>query len=342
MSSSKKTVALLAALCALHLAVLFAGFLSPNDPVRQNRDLPFAPPTPIHFAAFRGIRVSSPFVCAIDENRNEPDQYVENCRRTYPVQLLVRGAPYTLLGIVRSNLHLFGVSAPARLFLMGTDAYGRDVFSRFLFGGEVTLFAGLLATALTLILGAILGILSGYYGGWVDAAVMRGAELFLALPWLYLLFALRAFLPLSLNAVQTFLLLIAVIGIVGWARPARMIRGVVLSSRERHYVLAARLFGGSDGYLMRRHIMPDTYSIVMTQAALLIPQYVLAEVVLSFLGLGVGEPTPSWGNMLSTLQQYSVLASYWWMVIPGLALVPVFLGYIILASDLSLRETGRT
>jgi peptide/nickel transport system permease protein len=258
------------------------------------------------------------------------------------VQLLVRGAPYTLLGIVRCNLHLFGVSAPARLFLMGTDAYGRDVFSRFLFGGEVTLFAGLLATALTLILGAILGILSGYYGGWVDAVVMRGAELFLALPWLYLLFALRAFLPLSLNAVQAFLLLIAVIGIVGWARPARMIRGVVLSSRERHYLLAARLFGGSDGYLMRRHILPDTYSIVMTQAALLIPQYVLAEVVLSFLGLGVGEPTPSWGNMLSTLQQYSVLASYWWMVIPGLALVPVFLGYIILASDLSLRETGRT
>ena len=342
MSSSKKTVALLAALCALHLAVLFAGFLSPNDPVRQNRDLPFAPPTPIHFAASRSIRVSSPFVCAIDENRNEPDQYVENCRHTYPVQLLVRGAPYTLLGIVRSNLHLFGVSAPARLFLMGTDAYGRDVFSRFLFGGEVTLFAGLLATALTLILGTILGILSGYYGGWVDAAVMRGAELFLALPWLYLLFALRAFLPLSLNAVQAFLLLIAVIGIVGWARPARMIRGVVLSSRERHYLLAARLFGGSDGYLMRRHILPDTYSIVMTQAALLIPQYVLAEVVLSFLGLGVGEPTPSWGNMLSTLQQYSVLASYWWMVIPGLALVPVFLGYIILASDLSLRETGRT
>jgi len=106
--------------------------------------------------------------------------------------------------------------------------------------------------------------------------------------------------------------------------------------------LAARLYGASNSYLMRRHILPDTYSIVVTQAALLIPQYVLAEVVLSFLGLGVGEPTPSWGNMLSTLQQYSVLSSYWWMVIPGIALIPVFLGYVALANDLALRETGRT
>ena len=281
-------------------------------------------------------------ICALQDRPDAPDEYLEDCSRRYPVQFFVRGAPYDLFGPLRSNLHFFGTNAPAQLFLMGTDAYGRDVFSRFLCGGKVTLFAGLLATILSLGLGTALGTLSGYYGGWIDAFVMRSAELFLALPWLYLLFALRAFLPLSLNGVQTFLLLVAVIGIVGWARPARMIRGVVLSSRERHYVLAARLFGGSDSYLMRRHILPDTYSIVMTQTALLIPQYVLAEVVLSFLGLGVGEPTPSWGNMLSTLQQYSVLASYWWMLIPGIALVPVFLGYVLLASDLSERETGRT
>ena len=342
MICSRKTVALLVALCTLHLGVLFAGFLSPYDPVQQNRDLPFAPPTHIHFAGSEKMNVPRPFICALDESRDEPIEYVENCRRTYPVQLFVKGAPYTLLGIARFDLHFFGAPTPARVFVMGTDAYGRDVFSRFLFGGEVTLFAGLLATGLTLFLGTILGVVSGYYGGWVDAVVMRGAELFLALPWLYLLFALRAFLPLSLNAVQTFLLLITVIGIVGWARPARMIRGVVLSSRERHYVLAARLYGASNSYLMRRHILPDTYSIVVTQAALLIPQYVLAEVVLSFLGLGVGEPTPSWGNMLSTLQQYSVLSSYWWMVIPGIALIPVFLGYVALANDLALRETGRT
>jgi peptide/nickel transport system permease protein len=338
---SRKIIAMLAALFALHLCILFAGFLSPYDPVQQNRDLPFVAPTRIHFARSRGAGVFRPFVCAIDESQNDPSEYLENCQRYYPVYFFVRGAQYDLFGLIHSNLHLFGVSPSARIFLMGTDDFGRDIFSRFLFGGKITLFAGLFATGLSLALGTILGILSGYYGGSVDAIVMRSAELFLALPWLYLLFALRAFLPLSLNAVQAFLLLIAVIGIVGWARPARMIRGVVLSSRERHYVLAARLFGGSDSYLIYRHILPDTFSIITTQAALLVPQYVLAEVVLSFLGLGVGEPTPSWGNMLAKLQDYAVLVSYSWILIPGLMLIPVFLGYFLLASELSGRATER-
>lgn len=341
MNRRRKRVGLLIVLCMLHLCILFAGFISPYDPVQQNRDFPFAAPTHIHFARSPGALSPWPFVCAINEIRTEPSENTENCSRKYPMRFIVRGAQYGLFGPIRSNLHLFDASAPAHVFLMGTDAYGRDIFSRFLWGGRVTLFAGLLATGLSVALGTILGTLSGYYGGWVDAVVMRGAELFLALPWLYLLFALRAFLPLSLNAVQAFLLLIAVIGIVGWARPARMIRSVVLSSRERHYVLAARLFGGSDSYLMYRHILPDTYSIIMTQATLLVPQYLLAEVVLSFLGLGVAEPTPSWGNMLSALQQYSVLTSYWWMLMPGLALIPVLLGYVLLASDLS-EQIGRT
>ena len=168
---------------------------------------------------------------------------------------------------------------------------------------------------------------------------MRFGELFIALPWLYLLLALRAFLPLNIGPSQAFLLLIAVIGSVGWARPARLIRGVVLSGKERHYVLAARLFGGSGRYLMRRHILPQTYSIILTQAVLLIPQYILAEVTLSFLGLGVGEPDPSWGNMLASVQQYHVLVSYWWMLFPGIALVPVFLSFVLLASAMQARAT---
>jgi peptide/nickel transport system permease protein len=220
---------------------------------------------------------------------------------------------------------------------MGTDNYGRDVFSRLLYGSQVSLLAGLLATALSLGIGALLGIMAGYYGGWIDVVVMRCGELFLALPWLYLLFALRAFLPLHINSGQAFLLVIAVIGTIGWARPARLIRGVVLSGKERHYVLAAQLSGGSDLYVMRRHILPQTWSILLTQAALLIPQYILAEVTLSFLGLGVGEPAPSWGNMLATLQQYSVLVSYWWMWAPGLAVIPVFLGYLLLANALQAK-----
>jgi len=153
------------------------------------------------------------------------------------------------------------------------------------------------------------------------------AEVFLALPWLYLLFAVRAFLPLHVAPNQVFMLLIAVIGMIGWARPARLIRGVVLCAKEREYVLAARGFGASDMYILRRHILPQISGVALTQAAVFIPRYVLAEVALSFLGLGVTEPAPSWGNLLAALQQYQVLESYWWMLFPALTLIPVFLGY---------------
>jgi peptide/nickel transport system permease protein len=166
---------------------------------------------------------------------------------------------------------------------------------------------------------------------------MRFSDLFLALPWLYLLFAVRAFMPLHIEPAQAFMLLIAVIGFIGWARPARLIRGIVLSAKERSYVLAARGFGASDLYVMRRHVLPETSGVLLTQAALLVPQYILAEVTLSFLGLGVGEPVPSWGNMLASLQKYYVLTSYSWMFAPGLALIPVFLLYYKLCSVLQER-----
>src|SRR3989442_14614774 len=194
-----------------------------------------------------------------------------------------------------------------------------------------------MAATLSLRVGWLLGTLAGFYGRWIDAVLMRSAELFLALPWLYLLFAVRAVLPLSVSPGQAFLLLVLVIGLVDWARPARLIRGVVLSARERNYVLAARGFGASDLYLIRRHIAPQTFGLLLTQAALLVPQYILAEVTLSFLGLGVGEPVPSWGNMLASLQKYYVLPSYSWMFAPGLALIPVFLLYYELCSVLQER-----
>jgi len=176
--------------------------------------------------------------------------------------------------------------------------------------------------------------MAGYYGGWRDGLLMRVAELLVALPWLYLLFALRAFLPLSVRPVQAFFLIVLVIGGVGWARPARLVRGVVLSAKERDFVRVARGFGATDGYLLRRHILPETSSVVLTQAAILVPQFVLAEMTLSFLGLGVPEPVPSWGSLLASLQQYSVLVSYWWMYVPALAIMPFFLGYLGLASSL--------
>jgi peptide/nickel transport system permease protein len=166
----------------------------------------------------------------------------------------------------------------------------------------------------------------------MDESVMRLTELFLVLPWLYLLLAVRSFLPLHLSPLQTFFLLAGVIGTIGWTRPARLVRGVVLSAKHRQYVLASRGFGASDLHILRRHILPQTYGVLLTQAALLVPQFVIAEVTLSFFGLGVNEPAPSWGNLLASLQQYNVLVSSWWMFAPALALVVFCLGYTILAN----------
>jgi peptide/nickel transport system permease protein len=228
-------------------------------------------------------------------------------------------------------MHLFGVAEPGKVLLFGTDGYGRDELSRILFGGQISVAAGITATFIALLAGSILGVIAGYYGRWIDEALMGITELFLSLPWLYFLLGVRAFLPLHLSTIRTFFLLTGVIGLIGWARPARLVRGVVLGARNRNYVLASRGFGGSDFYLLRRHILPETFGVLLTQAALLVPRYIAAEVTLSFFGLGVNEPVPSWGNMLSTLQQYSVLVSYGWLLAPACALVVTSVIYSSLA-----------
>lgn len=317
--------------------ILLAGFFAPYNSTAQDRRFPFAPPTRVHFFDAKGKFHARPFVYGLKNDPVDFGAYGIDFTRVYPIRFLAAGAPYKIAGIFPAHIHLLGVEEPGRLFLLGSDGYGRDQLSRFLYGGQLSLLAGLIAAALSVFLGIMLGGVAGFYGGWLDNALMRGAELFLALPWLYLLFAVRAALPLHITQSQVFLLLVAVMGLVGWARPAGLIRGVVLSAKERSFVLAARGFGASDRYLLFRHILPQTSGVVLTQIALLIPQFVLAEVTLTFLGLGVGEPLASWGSLLSSLQQYSVLSSYWWMFLPALLLVPLFLGYYIAADALQER-----
>jgi peptide/nickel transport system permease protein len=337
MTSNRKIAAAVIFLLALHLAILLAGFVAPYQPAAQNRDFPYVPPTRLHFVDVHGHLHLRPFIY---ESVARPDslyEYTETRDREYPVHFFVPGSEYKVAGWLPSRTHLFGVDAPAQIFLAGTDNYGRDQFSRILFGGQISLAAGLLATAISLLLGVCVGCLSGFYGGWIDESAMRMAELFLVLPWLYVLLAVRAFLPLHISPAQTFLLLIAVIGTVGWARPARLVRGIVLSAKSRKYVTASRGFGASDAYILRRHVLPHTYGTLLTQAALLVPQYVVAEVTLSFFGLGLSEPMPSWGNLLANLQQYNVLVSYWWMFAPALALVLVSFGYLTVANAFHQR-----
>src|SRR5580704_6835671 len=229
MRNKRKIVAALTLLIGLHLAILFAGFVAPQDPTAQNRDFAFAPPNRLHFVDAGGHFHLRPFIYLWVPRPDGLYEYEESRAREYPLRLFVPGPQYRIAGIFGSRTHLFGVEAPGQVFLAGTDSYGRDQFSRMLYGGQISLAAGLLATTISLLLGSLIGCVSGSYGKWMDESAMRLTELFLVLPWLYLLLAVRSFLPLHVSPAQTFLLLVAVIGTIGWARPARLVRGVVLS-----------------------------------------------------------------------------------------------------------------
>ena len=315
------------ALFALHLTILLAGFVGPYDPTMQNRTSALTAPMAVHFFDARGVFHARPFVLA------------EGGEATYPIHFLVAGSAYRLFGLWTARTHLFGVDRPGRVFLLGTDEFGRDQFSRILWGGQISLLTGWLAALLSLGIGLALGSVAGFFGGWQDTVIMRGVELFLALPWLYLLLAVRAFLPLSLSPHTTALALAAIIGMIGWARPARLVRGIVLSAKEREFVYAARGFGASPWYLLRKHCLRETYSVLATQGALLVPQYILAEATLSFVGLGVGEPAASWGNLLAPLRQVSILASSWWMVVP--AVVVMLTSWCFLSLEDAVADGGQ-
>lgn len=307
-----------AALAALHGVILFAGFFAPYGYEVQHRDFPLAAPARVSFKTESG------------QWTFRPQFAPAGSAKTHPVRFFVYGAEYRVLGF-KAHIHLFGAGEPERIFLLGADSFGRDEFSRLLYGGQMSLLCGFLAAAVSLLLGVVLGAIAGYCGGLIDAALMRGTELFLAVPWIYLLFGIRAALPLNVPPRQAFLIIVGILGSVGWPIPARLIRGVVLSVKERRFVTAARGFGASAPYLLWRHILPETLGVIRTQAVLLAPRYVLAEVTLSFLGLGLPEPIPSWGNMLAGAQQVTVLASNWWLLAPAATLVPVVLGFSLIS-----------
>jgi len=329
----KFRIAATAAVVALHAGILLPGFFAPYSYDSQNRSLAFAPPTRVHFVDDQHRIHLRPFVCPLLSAPDSFSVYREDCRAIFPVHFFVYGTPYRVINLFPSHTHLFGVDGHARIFVAGTDAFGRDEFSRILYGGQISLAAGLLAACISVALGIALGCLAGYYGGWIDAAAMRAAEIFMTVPWLYLLLTVRAFLPLHLAQGWVLLVLFSLVGFIGWARPARLIRGLVLSAKYRDYVLAANGFGGSNLYIVRRHILPLVLGVAGAQTLLYIPQYVLAEVTLSFFGLGVNEPAPSWGNMLAVLQQPFVLQNCWWLLAPGFTLMLVLGAYRWLFSN---------
>ncbi|MBV8842920.1 MAG: ABC transporter permease [Bryobacterales bacterium] len=216
-------------------------------------------------------------------------------------------------------------SPPSALHWFGTDDYGRDVFSRFLAGASWSVLSGVAATVVGLFLGWAAGGLVGFKGGKIDALFLRLGDLTLSLPWLYVVIGLRAILPLDLKPRAVLATMLLLLAFVSWARPARLVRGMVLNLSERGYVEAARAFGVPEWRIFVRHIFPGTLGVLAAQALVLFPRFVLAEVTLSFFGLGVSEPEPSWGAFIIALKQAYLLREQWWRLLPVLSMLPLFL-----------------
>ena len=288
---------------------------------KQNLSKAFHPPTKIVWAE-GGLAVQ-----AYELVDREINQYGPVEGKSYPLKFFVKAdEPFNLFGFIPMQTKLIGVDSDdlnARVYLFGSDDLGRDVFSRLLYGSQISLTIGLIGISITLTLGFIVGGLAGYFGGAVDFIGMRFVEFLMSIPALYLLLSLRAalFQP-GLSSTQVYLAIIAILAIIGWASSARVIRGMSLSIRNRAYVLAAESMGQPPWRILYKHILPNLASYLLVVATLSIPGYILGEAALSFLGLGIMEPSASWGLMLKQSQadMKVFFLGFYWLLAPGVAI----------------------
>jgi peptide/nickel transport system permease protein len=326
----KKRVAMMGGwvLIVLYAASLFAGFVAPYSYERQDRERFFHPPTSWKI---RGGWLAVPRTVSIDGKA----KYQTFPEDTAPLKFFIRGEKYKLLGFIPATIHLIGTGSDQHpVYVFGTDQYGRDIFSRVLYGSQISLSIGLIGIVLSFSIGMFVGGLAGYLGGRVDGVAMRFAELIMSVPALYLIMAMRQVFPASLSATQAYFLIVVILSFVGWASKARVIRGMALSVRERQFVLAARSLGQTTTKIILKHILPSTFSYAIVAATLSVPYYILGEVVLSFLNVGVQEPDASWGNMLSAAQNTEYLQNHPWLLAPGAAIFITVLAFNFLGDGL--------
>lgn len=311
-------------LLILALLVFGANFIGPYNYSVQHRDYSHAPPTKIHFFDEDGL--TWPYVYELESEFNENFNRVftqNEDGKKHRVKLFVEGEKYSFWGLFESRIHLFGTgNQEAPVFLFGTDKFGRDIFTRTLWGGWVSLTIGPFALITTLIIAIPIGLISGFFGGVVDMFVQRVIEVVMAFPKLPLWLSL-AMIFQKVPPAFRFFFIVAVFSLVDWTGLARTLRGLVLSAREEDYTMAARAVGGSNGRVMFRHILPNTITYLVIVSTLTIPGWILGEASLSFLGLGIQEPQTSWGLLLSQANNVQSLTSYPWLLIPG--------GFIIVA-----------
>ena len=320
-------------LLLFYSSALLAPFLAPYAPESMDRNRFFHPPHRVHW--FANGRWRGPFVRPMTLTSPMDLEYIEDQSRVVPLRVFVRGAPYKLLGVFPTDRHLYGVDAPDVVFLLGADPLGRDMVSRLLHGGQISLTVGLVGIVISFTLGLLLGGIAGYFGGWADVVIMRMTELLLTIPGLYLIIALRAVFPADLPSQQVYLAIVAILAFIGWAGLARVIRRMVLSIRRAEYVTAAEALGAGRLRIIARHILPNTMSFVIVAATIAIPGYILGEVFLSFLGVGVQEPSASWGNMLIQARSLRALNSFPWLLfVPGTAIFLTVMAFNFLGDGL--------
>jgi peptide/nickel transport system permease protein len=243
-------------LAVFYLGVLFAPFVAPYPMAFQNRQLSWAPPTRVHLIDSAGRLHWRPFVYGHAVESVAAKRYGEEKEVIYPIRFFHRGEPYQFLGLT-FHRHLFGVDDPGRIFLFGADLYGRDVFSRIVYGGRISLSVGLVGIAISFSLGLLLGGIAGYLGGPTDTILMRMTEILMSIPGLYMILALRSVFPDDMPSDRMYLIIVGILSLIAWASISRVIRGMVLSIRENEFVTAARALGMGNLRIIIRHILPQ-------------------------------------------------------------------------------------
>ena len=319
--------------CYLMLPV--AGFIAPYTPNERSADYLYAPPQSINL--WHEGRFIGPYVYPIEATAD-----LVNYRWTYetdkstpmPLEFFCQGSQYKLIGFIPSETRLFCAPEGATVFLWGSDRLGRDVFSRILYGAQLSLTVGLIGITVSFVLGIFFGAVAGYFGGKTDWTINRLIEILRSLPELPLWLALSAAVPSNWSPVSVFFIISIILGILDWPGLARAVRSKFLSLREEEYVRAAEMMGAKPGRVIRRHLLPNFMSHLIASATLSIPAMILGETALSFLGLGLRAPAVSWGVMLNDAQNLASIEIYPWTAIPMLPIIVVVLAFNYLGDGL--------
>jgi len=335
----RNKISIVGALMVIMLVFLaiFADFFSPTPISQINLDHSFIPPQQVHFFDAEGNFHLRPFVYNYEYTLDPATfrvMWVEDTTKRYEIQFFVEGSEYKLLGLIPSNLHLYGVEEGGTIYLLGTDKLGRDLWGKACEAGRISLSMSLFGAIISVILGSVLGVASGYYGGWVDNALQRFTEFVAAFPNLPLWMALAALVPKTADSFTVFVAMACIFALLSWTTLAREVRSKVLSLRETDFILAAKEMGASDARIIFRHLYPNTLSHIIVILTLTVPGVILAESFLSFLGIGITEPLISWGLMMRNTQDIQTLGQNAWILAPIIFMVTAVLGFNFLGDGL--------